>query len=344
MNKQKSSRVSWTLADIAKKISAELRGDGSVCITGLATLANAREGQISFLANKTYQQHLSGTRASAVLVNKDCLADCQTNALVCSDPYLAYAALSHVFNQAPVQDAGVHPSAFVHPSAELAEGVSIGANAVVEQEVVLGSNVVIGPGSVVEGFVEIGRDSVLHPNVTIYHHVKIGERVNIHSASVIGGDGFGFAIHKGSWNKIAQLGSVTIGNDVEVGASSTIDRGALDDTIIGNGVIIDNQVQLAHNVHIGDHTAIAGCVGIAGSTTVGKNCTIAGAAGLAGHISVCDGVHIGMQAQVTKSISKPGAYASGTGLMTADSWRRNVARIRQLNEFYRRFVKLERKK
>lgn len=335
---------SWTLADIAKEISAELVGDGAVIVTGLATLASAKAGQISFLANSSYRRQLPDTNASAVIVNEDSAADCKTNALVCANPYLAYAKLSHCFDQAPVSETGVHSTAFVHKSVQMGTGVSIGANAVVEQGVTLGAHVVIGPGSVVAGFATIGDHSVIHANVTIYHHVIIGMRVNIHSGAVIGADGFGFASEKGSWKKIAQLGSVFIGDDVDIGANSAVDRGALDDTIIGNGVIIDNLVQLAHNVKVGDHTAIAGCVGVAGSSEIGRYCTIAGAAGIAGHLTICDRVHIGMQAQVTNSISEPGIYASGTGLMPVSVWRRNVARLRRLNEFYYRLVKLEREK
>ena len=338
----KPSQSILTLADIAKIISADLKGDGSTVVTGLATLANAESGQVSFLANPVYKHQLADTRASAVILDENNSAECPTSVLLCTNPYLAYATLSHYFEFSS-SVAGVHDSAVVHDSVIMGEGVSIGPNAVLQQGVVLGANVTIGPGCVVDSFVTIGDDSTLHSNVTLYHHVVLGMRVNVHSGTVIGADGFGYANDKGKWKKIAQLGSVVIGNDVDIGASSTIDRGALDDTVIGNGVIIDNQVQLAHNVVIGDHTAIAGCVGIAGSSVVGRNCTLAGAAGIAGHLVIGDNVHIGMQAQVTSSISEPGSYSSGTGLMPTDLWRRNVVRLRRLNDFYRRFVVLERR-
>ena len=342
-NKLRDTQITLTLADIAKIITAELRGNGSTIISGLATLTNAKAGQVSFLANKTYKRLLSGTQASAVIVSEDHIADSPTDVLICPDPYLAYAKLSHHFDQTPLPAPGVHPTASVHESVILGDGVCIGPYAVVQQGVSLGKNVVIGPACVVEGFVTIGDDSLLHPNVTVYHHVVIGMRANIHSGAVIGSDGFGFANNKGVWHKIAQLGSVRIGNDVEIGGSTTIDRGALDDTVIGDGVIIDNQVQIAHNVKLGNHTAIAACSGVSGSTAIGQYCTVAGAVGIAGHLDICDGVQIGMGGQVTNSITEPGTYASGTGLMPIDLWRRNAVRFRRLNELYRRFVVVERK-
>lgn len=327
---------SVNLGELAHWLGAELHGDASCEVFSMATLANASAQQISFLANTHYQHQLTSTQAGAVLIKAESLSECPCSALVVADPYIAFAKISHLFDPAPKPTLTIHSSAVVAQTASIGEGVSIGANAVVGEGAVVGAGSVIGANAVVEDFAELGKDCVIHSNVTLYHHVQLGDRVTVHSGTVIGADGFGFAQHQGRWNKIAQVGSVRIGNDVDIGACSSIDRGALDDTVIAEGVIIDNQVQIAHNCAIGAHTAIAGCVGIAGSTTIGSYCTFAGQAGVAGHLTICDKVHVNMQAQVTSSISEPGSYSSGTGLHETARWRRLLVRFKQLDRLFKK--------
>jgi UDP-3-O-[3-hydroxymyristoyl] glucosamine N-acyltransferase len=265
----------------------------------------------------------------------------QGAALIVSNPYLAYAQLSHLFETRPASVPGVHPSAViaasaqVHPSARIGAYVVIEAGACIEADVEIGAQCFIGARS------RIGEGGRLAPRVTLYHDVVIGKRVVIQSGAVIGGEGFGFANEKGSWQKIAQIGGVLIGDDVEIGSNTTIDRGALADTLIGNGVKLDNQIMIAHNVQIGDNTAMAGCVGISGSTKIGRNCMIAGGVGMVGHIEVCDNVFVTGMTMVTRSISEPGSYSSGTAMQPAAEWRKSAARIRQLDDMARRLQQLE---
>ena len=330
-----------SLADLARYLEAEVRGDSGMVISGLATLASAQAGQLGFLANPHYRAQLQGTRASAVILHPDLADECPVACLITPSPYLAYAKASQLFSNRPRQPEGVHPSACVADNVVLGQGCRIGPHVVIESGCVLGDRVEIGPGSVVGANSWIGNDSLLHANVTLYHGVVLGERCVLHSAVVIGADGFGFAPAQGRWHKIAQLGGVRIGNDVEIGASTTIDRGALEDTKIGNNVILDNQIQIAHNVEIGDGTAIAGCTGIAGSTRIGKYCTIAGAVGIAGHLEIADHVHITMRSAITKSITEAGSWSSGTAMSTTAEWRKNAARFRQLDDMARRIRSLE---
>ncbi len=308
----------------------------AVEITGLASLATAQSHELSFLANRKYFHQLAQTQAAAVLISDKMVAHCSVPAIIVADPYLAYAKISHYFDHAPQPVRDIHVSAVIAEDVQLGMDVSIGAHVVIESGCILADRVVIGANSVIGAGCRIGQDSHLYPNVTLYHQVKLGERVIIHSGSVVGSDGFGFAKSKQGWQKIAQLGHVIIGNDVEIGACTSIDRGALENTEIADHVIIDNQVQIAHNVKIGRATAIAGCVGIAGSTHIGRDCTLAGAAGLAGHLRITDGVHLSMQAQVTQSIHESGSYASGTGLLPTTLWRKSVARWRHFDEWVRR--------
>lgn len=330
-----------SLTALAHHLGVELRGDGNVLITGLATLGNAQAGQVGFLSNPQYRSQLKDTCASAVIVHPDLAAECPVACLLSTNPYLAYARASQWFDQRPRQAEGVHPSAIVADDVVMGQGCRIGPRVVIEAGAVLGDRVEIGPGSVIGAHCRIGSDTLLHANVTLYHGVTMGERCVVQSAVVIGGDGFGFAPAQGHWHKIAQLGGVRIGDDVEIGASTTIDRGALQDTVIGNNVILDNQIQIAHNVEIGDGTAIAGCTGIAGSTRIGKHCTIAGAVGIAGHIEIADRVHITMRSAITKSISEPGSYSSGTAMSSTAEWRKNAARFRQLDDMARKIRTLE---
>lgn len=332
-----------TLGEIASALGAELRGDPQLEITGLATLEAAQADQLSFLANPSYSRHLEATRAGAVLVSPAMADKAPTNVLLLDDPYLGYARISHEFDTSPTPVAGVHATAIVDESVTVPASASIGAYVVIEAGVSLGEGVVIGAHSIIGANCVIGDQSVLRPRVTLAHGVTMGKRCHILSGAVIGSDGFGFAVHKGAWHRIAQIGGVTLGDDVEVGANTAIDRGALDDTRLGNGVKLDNLVQIAHNVQIGDHSAMAGKVGIAGSTRIGSHCMFGGAAGISGHLTIADGVQVTGMSLVTGDIREPGVYSSGTGHMTNREWRKNAARFRQLDAMARRLKELEKK-
>lgn len=334
-----------TLGDLADRLGARLVGDADRRVGGLATLRDAGPDEIAFLANRTYLKDLPATRAAAVLLHPQHAEACPVARLELDNPYLGYAALSRLFDPlVGCEPSGVHPSAVVDPTATLGARVEIGPQAVVEAGVELGDEVVIGPGSVVGADTIIGAGSRLHANVTVYHGVVIGRRVILHSGSVIGGDGFGFAHDGARWHKIAQLGGVVLGDDVEVGSCSSIDRGALGDTVIGDDVKIDSQVQIAHNVQVGEHSALAGCVGIAGSTRVGRHCMLGGGVGLAGHLTICDGVQVTGMSLVTNSIHAPGVYSSGTGSMSNAQWRKNAVRFKQLDEIAKRLSRLEKQR
>ena len=335
--------VTFTLAQLAERAGASLRGDPQRIISGLGTLQDARADQLSFLANAQYRKQLAQTRAGAVLLTPADAEGYAGDALVVDNPYLAYARLSHLFDPKPVAAAGVHPSAIVDPSAQVDASASIGPGVVIEAGARIGARVSIGAHSVIGARSSIGDDGWLAPRVTLYHDVRIGARVVIQSGAVIGGEGFGFANQKGVWQKIAQIGGVTIGDDVEIGANTTIDRGALADTLIGNGVKLDNQIMIAHNVQIGDNTAMAGCCGISGSTKIGRNCMIAGGVGMVGHIEVCDNVFVTGMTMVTRSITEPGSYSSGTAMQPAADWKKSAARIRQLDDMARRLQQLEKR-
>lgn len=340
------SQLAISLAEIAEKIGAQLVieeaiNDKSAAVTGIGTLEEASEGQVAFLANPSYRKQLAATQAAAVIIHPDMQDECPVPALVMANPYMGFAKLSQVFDNLPKQAAGIHRSAVIADSAQLADGVSIGANAVIGEHVQIAAGSRIGPGCVIGDHSIIGEQCLLHANVTIYHDVVIGQSCILHSGCVIGADGFGFAPNAGKWEKIAQLGGVRIGDRVEIGANTTVDRGALGDTQIGNDVILDDQIMIAHNVVIGDGCAMAATSGIAGSTTLGKNCTIAGGVGISGHLELTDGVHITAMTLVSKSITQPGAYSSGTAMMPAADWRKSATRFRQLDDMARRLKKLE---
>ncbi|MET1076597.1 MAG: UDP-3-O-(3-hydroxymyristoyl)glucosamine N-acyltransferase [Pseudomonas sp.] len=333
----------FTLGQLAERLGATLQGAADCPITGLATLQDAGPGQLSFLANPQYRKYLADSRASAVLLTSADAVGYAGAALLVDSPYLAYAQLSHLFDRKPKAGAGVHPTAQVAADAEVAASASIGAYAVIESGARIGERVTVGAQCFVGARSAIGDDGWLAPRVTLYHDVCIGQRVVIQSGAVIGGEGFGFASEQGVWQKIAQLGGVRIGDDVEIGANTTIDRGALADTLIGHGVKLDNQIMIAHNVQVGDNTAMAGCVGISGSTKIGRNCMIAGGVGMVGHIEVCDGVFVTGMTMVTRSISEPGAYSSGTAMQPAAEWKKSAARLRQLDDMARRLQQLEKR-
>ncbi|MCQ4278957.1 UDP-3-O-(3-hydroxymyristoyl)glucosamine N-acyltransferase [Pseudomonas stutzeri] len=337
------SRVAYTLGDLAERLGADLRGDGSLQVSALATLQDAGPEHLSFLANAQYRKFLAATRAGGVLLTAKDADGYAGTALVVANPYLAYARISHLFERRPLAPVGIHPTAVVDPSASVDPSARIGAQVVIEADAWVGPGVQIGAQSLVGARSRIGAGGRLAARVTLCHDVIIGERVVIQPGAVIGGEGFGFANEQGSWEKIAQLGGVRIGDDVEIGANTTIDRGAISDTVIGNGVKLDNQIMIAHNVQIGDNTAMAGCSGISGSTKVGRNCMIAGGAGLVGHIEVCDNVFITGMTMVTRSITEPGSYSSGTAMQPAAEWRKSAARIRHLDDMARRLQQVEKR-
>lgn len=335
---------SFTLREIAQLVNAELHGDEHHRIDGIASLQTAEKHHLSFIANPVYKKYLYTTSAGAVLISPALVSEFPGNKLVVAKPYEAYAKLTGVFAIKPAVFSGVHPDAVVSETAVIGQDVSIGPKAVISEGVVLGDKVVVGAGCYLGAHTEIGADTELMPNVTVYHGVMIGRQCLIHSGCVIGADGFGFAPTKEGWLKIHQLGGVIIGDRVEIGANTCIDRGALEDTVIEDGVIIDNLVQIAHNVKIGRDTAIAGHTAIAGSTVIGSQCTIAGAVGIVGHLEIADKVHITAMSLVTSSITEAGSYSSGTAMSSTKDWRKNAARFRQLDELVGRIQKLERDK
>ena len=340
--------MSYTLEELAKKIGATVvyansQIDEHCIISSLATLKSAKEGQVAFLANSKYSQQLESTKASVVILSEDCLENSPCHSLLMENPYMGYALTAQLLDTTPKTSQNVHPSAVVHASVKLGENVTIGANSVIEACVVLANNVAIGAGCFLGENVSIGENTSLWSNISIYHRVVIGSDCLIQANTVIGADGFGYANEKGKWLKIPQLGTVVIGNKVEIGASTSIDRGALDDTIIKDGVILDNQVQIAHNVIIGENTAIAGCSVIAGSTTIGKNCTIAGMVAINGHLSIADGCVFTGCAMVIKSITEAGIYSSGIPVLSNKEWRKASVHIRNLNTMSKRIRALEKK-
>lgn len=332
-----------TLGQLAAQLGAELHGDANVEVSRVANLETAQPGEISFLSDSKYRAFLETTGASAVLVKAADLAACRTNALVVADPYVGFARTAQLLDTTPAPaSAGIHPSAVVADDVVLGQNVAIGANSVIESGVVLGDGVVIGAGCFVGKASRIGDRSRLWANVTLYHNVRLGTDCLVQSGAVIGSDGFGYANQRGEWVKIPQLGGVSIGNRVEIGASTTIDRGAIDDTLIADNVIIDNQCQIAHNVEIGYGTAIAGATVMAGSTKIGKYCIIGGASVFNGHIQVCDQVTITGMAMVMRSITEPGLYSSGIPAQSNKEWRKVAARVMHIDDMHKRLAKLER--
>ncbi|WP_249672338.1 UDP-3-O-(3-hydroxymyristoyl)glucosamine N-acyltransferase [Pseudomonas abieticivorans] len=335
--------VTMKLGQLAEFLGATLRGDAEKQITGLATLQEAGPAQLSFLANPQYRKFLPDSQAGAVLLKAADAEGHEGDALLVPDPYLAYARISHLFDPKPKAVAGIHPSAVVSADAVVDATASIGPFAVIESGAIIGAGVTVGAHCFIGARCVVGAGGWLAPRVTLYHDVRIGQRVVIQSGAVLGGEGFGFANEKGVWQKIAQIGGVTLGDDVEIGVNTAIDRGALADTVIGNGVKLDNQIQIAHNVQIGDHTAMAACVGISGSAKIGKHCMLAGGVGLVGHIEICDNVFVTGMTMVTRSITEPGSYSSGTAMQPAAEWRKSAARIRQLDDIYKRLQQAEKR-
>jgi UDP-3-O-[3-hydroxymyristoyl] glucosamine N-acyltransferase len=335
--------MGYRLSELAHVAEAELHGDGECEIDRVATLDEASAGAIAFLTNTKYRKYLVTTRASAVILKPEFLAECPVNALVSDNPHLAYARISSRMFPAPAVRAGRHPSAVIADSAKVDPSAWIGACAVVEEGAEIGARVSVGPGCVVGREVRIGDDTRLIANVTLCDGVTLGQRVLLHPGVVVGSDGFGLANDDGVWVKVPQLGSVVVGDDVEIGANTTVDRGALRDTVLQRGVKLDNQIQVAHNVHIGEHTAIAACTGISGSTRIGNYCTIGGGVGITGHIEIADHTHISGQGMVTRSMNEPGYYSGGMPVAPNLEWRKNIAHLRRLDDIVRRLKALEKK-
>ncbi|MDX2164010.1 MAG: UDP-3-O-(3-hydroxymyristoyl)glucosamine N-acyltransferase [Gammaproteobacteria bacterium] len=313
----------YSLSDISTLIKIPFEGDPNTKISGVGTLQQAGTHHITFLDNPRYRKYLANTKAGAVVLSEDNKAFAKTPVLISKNPYLDFARILQLFDQRPLPDVGIHPTAVV------------GKNCKIDSTARIGAHCIIGDSCV------IGAESCLWPRVTLYDGTQIGDRVIIHSGAVLGSDGFGNAHDGTKWIKVPQLGRVIIKNNVEIGANTTIDRGALEDTILEEGVRVDNQVQIAHNVRIGAHTAIAGCVGIAGSTTIGKHCLIGGGTGITGHIDICDGVMLAGMTGVTKSITEPGVYSSVISAQKNLAWRKTVVRLRHLDKLFERVERLE---
>ncbi len=328
------------LDELASRFGLALSGNAEVEIVGLATLAAADAHQVSFLANPSYLPELEKTRAGAVIIGSEHAGRSPVPTLVSDNPYADWARVAQHFHPSPGGKPGIHPSAVVSESALLDGSVSVGAQAVVGEGCQIGKRVIVGPGCVVEDGVEIGDDSRLVARAFIGRDCQLGKRVIIHPGAVIGADGFGLAMDKGNWLKVPQMGRVRIGDDCEIGANTTIDRGAIDDTVLENDVRLDNQVQIAHNVHIGAHSALAGCVGVAGSTRIGRYCMIAGASGIGGHIDIADGVIITAMSTVLHSIDQPGQYGSGIPARPQRQWQRTLVRLGQLDQLTRQLKQL----
>ncbi|GHG64601.1 UDP-3-O-acylglucosamine N-acyltransferase [Alishewanella longhuensis] len=332
------------LSVLAEKLNAELHGDAACGVSAVASLEKAGPGQLSFLSNNKFRSYLTTTQAGAVLIKAEDAPFVApgVSTLVVADPYVAFAKAAQLLDTTPRSAvSGIHPSAVIDPSAQIAVDAAIGAKAVISANAVIASGVQIGAGCFIGEGAEVGVNTRLWANVTVYHKVKIGERCVVQSGAVIGADGFGFANERGQWLKIPQTGAVIIGDDCEIGANTCIDRGAIENTVIGNNVIIDNLCQIAHNVKIGDHTAMAGCTTIAGSTTIGKYCIIGGAAVINGHIDICDGAQVSGMAMLMKPVTEKGVYTSGLPATSNAEWRRNTAKLRQIDQLYQRVKQLE---
>ena len=356
-----SKNLSLPLDQLLEQVNTEgvpysliMAGNQSVpSVVGLGSLSHAESNQISFLSNHRMFNLLLETKAGAVILPQagiDKLPDTLPFVVIaCENPYLLYARISHFFDDTRIDliPKVIHPTAVIHESAEIADGVAIGPYVVIEEGVKIDTGSVIGAHSVIAKDCVIGKDTKFYPHVTLYRGTQIGDRCLLHSHATLGAEGFGFApdntIEKGAWCRIAQFGRVVVGNDVEIGASTAIYRGALGDTIIGNGVKLDSHIMIGHNCEIGDHTAMAACVGIAGSSIIGKRCTLAGAAMLAGHLELADDVHISGATGVMSSINKPGRYTSAYPIEEHSEWQKNAAVIKNLYKLRRRVQELEKK-
>jgi UDP-3-O-[3-hydroxymyristoyl] glucosamine N-acyltransferase len=331
------------LGEIVARFGGELLGSPETDVTRIVPLERAGEGDVAFVSSAKQVRRLEATAAGAVIVAPELRDATSRPRIVCANPYAYFARLSDVLHPAPAHAAGVHPAAVIDPGAEIDPSASIGAGASVGKGAYIGARSVIEPGARVGAGVRIGVDCHLHPNAVVYHGCVLGDRVGLHGGVVIGADGFGLALDEGRWLKIPQVGRAVLGDDVEIGANSTVDRGTLDDTVIEDGVKIDNQVQIGHNCRIGAHTAIAACVGIAGSTRIGRHCRIGGAAMIQGHIEICDDVTVSAATAIMKSVHKPGIYTSIYPFQEHREWIRNAAYLRHMDSLAEKIKALEKR-
>jgi UDP-3-O-[3-hydroxymyristoyl] glucosamine N-acyltransferase len=334
-------RKTLTLGQIVSRLGGELIGNPAIRIRQIAALEAAAAGEITFVAQARYLPQLEQTNASAVILALAARDATSMPRIVCANPYAYYAAVAGLLNPPAAVIPGKHKSAVIDKTAQIAKSAQIGACAVIAKGVRIGADAVIGPGCFVGENSRIGAATRLYARVTVYHGCRIGARCIIHAGAVIGSDGFGNAKDGEIWRKIPQIGGVTIGDDVEIGANTTIDRGALDDTVIGNGVKLDNQIQIAHNVSIGDHTAIAACAGIAGSAKIGRNCALGGASMIYGHITIADNINVSAGTLVMKSLDEPGTYTGVYPFTEHKRWLKNASHLRQLDDLVRRVRELE---
>lgn len=322
----------YSLGELAVRFGLVLRGDPDLRVSRVATLANADEGSISFLANAHYRRHLPATRATAVILAAQDAGSCPVPVLIDRNPYAAYARVATLLHPSPPTTTGIHASALVDPAARVPASASIGPMSIVEADAVLGERVSVGPGCIVQAGVMLGDDTRLVARVTLRPRVRIGARCVLQPGSVIGADGFGFAMEDRRWLKVPQVGGVRVGDDVEVGANTTIDCGAIEDTVIEDGVKLDNQIQIGHNALIGEHTIMASCTGVSGSTVIGKRCMIGGLVGFAGHITIADDVVITGFSMISASLPEAGSYSSGFPAQQTRDWWRAVARFKRLTK------------
>ncbi|MDO8892986.1 MAG: UDP-3-O-(3-hydroxymyristoyl)glucosamine N-acyltransferase [Sulfurimicrobium sp.] len=333
----------YTLGEIVARLGGELLGDTQLQIDQVAALETARPRNISFFATTRLKRQLDATQAGAVILNQENREATQKPRIISNNPSAYFAKVAALLNPFEPAIAGIHPTAVIEPDAVIAASASIGPFVHIGRGARIGERVKIGAGCSIGDQVAIGEDTLLYPRVVIYQQCQLGARVILHSGAVIGADGFGLAHEEGRWLKIPQIGRVLIGDDVEIGANTTIDRGALEDTVIEEGVKLDNLIQVAHNVHIGAHSAMAGCVGIAGSARIGRNCTVGGAGMILGHLQIADNVSVSSGTLITKSITKPGAYTSAMPFSSHEQWLKNAAHLRHLDSMADKIRHLEQK-
>lgn len=330
-----------SLAELAQKYNLQQVGEATHEITGVATLENAQVQDLTFLANNKYASMLKSTAAGIVILSENSSQQFNGNKLIAKDPYLSYAKISALFQKQKGQCKGIHTTAVIANTAQIGNNVEVGPYCVIGEDAIIGAGTMLAAHVVIGDDCQLGRDCNIKANVVIEYGCKLSDRVIVHSGAVIGTDGFGLARDKQSWIKVPQLGAVRIGDDCEIGANTTIDRGTLEDTVLEQDVRLDNQIQIAHNVHIGAHTVMAGCSATAGSAKIGSNCLIGGGVGVLGHLSVCDNVTLQSMTLVTHSIKKPGSYSSVSPMQETKDWRRSAVRIRQLDKIARRLTQLE---
>jgi UDP-3-O-[3-hydroxymyristoyl] glucosamine N-acyltransferase len=331
-----------SLGELAVRFGCELRGDPETQVDHVDTLAHADAHSLTFVANPRYRQQLASTKAGAVVLDAASAADCATAALVCGNPHATYARIAAVLHPLPAAPAGVHPTAVIAASARIDPSAHVGALSVIGEGAVVGPRAFVGPRCLVDEGATLAEDVRLTAGVTICRRVEIGARTIVQPGAVIGGDGFGFAQEGGRWIKVPQTGTVRVGPDVEIGSNTTIDRGAIEDTVIEEGVKLDNLIMIAHNVRVGAHSALAACVGISGSTTIGRRCMFGGQVGVGGHLTISDDVIITGCTMVSHSILRPGVYSGGIPLEEAHVWRRLVARFKRIDSLATRLKALER--